>query len=52
MTPLAVAAKEGHEVVVNLFVEYGAELQSHTCKDNSQTTLVMAAEAGQTTIVK
>ena len=46
------AAQGGQEVIVKLLVEGGAELQSHSCEENSLTALVVAAGKGQTTIVE
>lgn len=49
-TPLSHAAENGHEAVINLLLEKGAEVD---LKDNSgRTPLSWAAENGHKTLVK
>ena len=50
-TPLLLAAEEGHEAVVKLLLEKGAELETKD-KNYGQTPLLLAAEKGHEAVVK
>ena len=50
-TPLSYAAHNGHEVVVRLLLEKGAELESKDRFGSGQTLLSWAAEDGHKAVV-